>query len=221
MTSALILSGGRDFTDPWHPYAETSKRIAGVLETLGCTTLIEDRMADADVHDVQLLVVNAWNEDRVSEGDAPLRDAIETHIGAGKPLLVMHASIMLFNAPPESAWEGWEELTGALWDRAVTMHPPHSEAHVHVATDRHPITEGIHDFTVEDERYTHLRVRPDVEPLAWHHETGGEHPLLWARTVRDARVVYDALGHDARSFDAPAHRELLARAASWLLGDLD
>ena len=32
-----------------------------------------------------------------------------------------------------------------------------------------------------------------------------------------ARVVYDALGHDTRSFASPEHRLLLQRAAGWLL----
>ena len=53
MTSALILSGGRDYTDPWHPFAETSRRLAGVLETAGCTTLIEDSVAiGASIDDI-------------------------------------------------------------------------------------------------------------------------------------------------------------------------
>jgi uncharacterized protein len=221
VTSALIISGGRDYTDPWHPYAETSKRIAGVLETAGCTTLIEDRVADADFHDARLLVVNAWNDNRASAADAALRAGIEAHIGAGKPLLVMHCSVMLFSAPEESAWDGWEEITGARWERGITMHPPLDEARVRVGSDRHPIVAGASDFTVEDERYTDLRVRPDVEPLAWHENDGTEHPLLWARMVRDARVVVDLLGHDTRSYDSGARRELLARSIAWLLDDLD
>ncbi|MFC0681917.1 ThuA domain-containing protein [Lysobacter korlensis] len=221
MTSALIISGGSDYSDPWHPFAETSKRIAGVLEAAGCTTLIADRVADADFHDAQLLVVNAWNEDRASAGDAALRAGIESHIGAGRPLLSVHCSVMLFGAPPESAWDGWEAITGAFWERDVSLHPPFGDAVVRIATDGHPIVAGVRDFTVQDERYSFLRMRPDVEPLAWHEHEGVEHPLLWARTVRDARVVVDLLGHDARSYDSPARRELLARAIAWLLDDLD
>jgi type 1 glutamine amidotransferase len=126
-----------------------------------------------------------------------------------------------WNEDPESAWDGWEEITGGYWERGVTMHPPLGKTRVRVAPDRHPIVAGLTDFTLEDERYTFLRVAPDVEPLAWHEHEGAEHPLLWARTVRDARVVYDALGHDARSYDSAARRELLARSAAWLLDDLD
>jgi type 1 glutamine amidotransferase len=221
MTRALVFSGGGDFDDQWHPYRRTSQRIAGILETVGCTTVIEDRVADADFHDAELLVINAWNQDRPSAGDAGLRAGIEAHIGAAKPLLVVHASIMLFSGPPESDWAGWAEITGASWERNVTFHPDFGTAHVRVETDRHPIVAGVRDFTVEDERYTGLRLAPDVDGLAWHAEQGGAHPLLWARTHRDARVVYDAFGHDTRSYDSAERRELLARSAAWLLGDLD
>jgi type 1 glutamine amidotransferase len=220
-TRALVFSGGGDFDDRWHPFRETSKRIAGVLETVGCTTVTVDRVADADFHDAELLVVNAGNDDLPSPAHAALRAGIEAHTGAGKPLLVVHASIMLFSADPESEWPGWPEITGASWERDVSFHPPFSEARVRVETDRHPIVAGVRDFTVEDERYTGLRLAPDIEGLAWHTEQGDAHPLLWARTHRDARVVYDALGHDTRSYDSPARRQLLARSAAWLLGDLD
>jgi type 1 glutamine amidotransferase len=33
-------------------------------------------------------------------------------------------------------------------------------------------------------------------------------------------VIYDALGHDERSYDSPGHREIIARAARWLVADL-
>jgi hypothetical protein len=53
------------------------------------------------------------------------------------------------------------------------------------------------------------------EPL-YVHEQGGAHPLIWARTIGDSRVVYDALGHDVRSYESPEHVELLGRVVSWL-----
>ncbi|WP_223694308.1 ThuA domain-containing protein [Leifsonia poae] len=82
--------------------------------------------------------------------------------------------------------------------------------------DRHPIVAGLGDFEVDDERYTYLRTAPDLVPLATHEHEGVEYPLLWARTYGDARIVYDALGHDAASFASPTHRTIIARAAHWL-----
>ena len=55
-----------------------------------------------------------------------------------------------------------------------------------------------------------------IEPIAEHEEDGMRHPLIWARELGHSRLVYDGLGHDARSYESTAHRELLIRALDWL-----
>ena len=80
----------------------------------------------------------------------------------------------------------------------------------------HVIAEGLSDFTVTDERYSGLRLDGVIEQIAEHEEDGMRHPLVWARELGHSRVVYDALGHDSRSYDSAEHRELLTRALDWL-----
>ena len=82
--------------------------------------------------------------------------------------------------------------------------------------ERHPLCAPVTDFDIIDERYVRLRTAPDVVPLAAHEHEGEVHPLLWARVLGRSRVVTDALGHDERSYDSAAHRELISRAAQWL-----
>ncbi len=53
-------------------------------------------------------------------------------------------------------------------------------------------------------------------PLAAHEHAGQLHPLLWARVRGHTRIVTDLLGHDERSYESAAHRELISRAARWL-----
>jgi hypothetical protein len=78
---------------------------------------------------------------------------------------------------------------------------------------------GLADLSLIDERYTGLAVDRHVVVLASHRHEGTTFPLLWAREYGRSRVVYDALGHDSRSYDSPAHRELIQRAALWVSGD--
>jgi type 1 glutamine amidotransferase len=40
---------------------------------------------------------------------------------------------------------------------------------------------------------------------------------VWARESGPARVVYDGLGHDTRSYDSAGHVDLLRRTVGWLL----
>jgi type 1 glutamine amidotransferase len=47
------------------------------------------------------------------------------------------------------------------------------------------------------------------------HSMLDEHAMAWAQTVVDGRVVYCALGHDARSFETTEFQLLLEQAMRW------
>ena len=216
MSTVLILSGGGDLTDPWHPFGTTSQLVLEAIASPGrdvrISTSVLDGLAQLSA-DVDLVVVNAANAERPARGDAEAIAGLGAYLRGGGALLALHVSATAF---PEIA--EWESIIGARWVRGTTMHPDQDLAAVRVDTDAHPIVSGVHDFEVWDERYTHLRVAPDVRALAWHELDGVAHPLLWARDYAGGRVVYDALGHDAASFESREHRAILARSAEWLLG---
>ena len=213
---AVVVSGSGRYADPWHPFAETSAAIAAVLAAAGLDVTVDDQVDTrlADVSDVDLLVLNIGAVDEGDDArDAATRRGLLAYVASGRPLLACHSSATSLQPMPE-----WEDVLGGIWVRGTTMHPPWSRAHVLVDTDAHPITSGVPDFEIDDERYTHLRVSPAVTPLAWHEHEGARHPLMWTHMAGRARVVYDALGHDAASYAAAEHRTLIAQAAAWLLG---
>jgi type 1 glutamine amidotransferase len=85
-----------------------------------------------------------------------------------------------------------------------------------VHPERHEIVAGLADFDVTDERYTDLRVRPEVVALATHEHDGREHPLVWAWMYGRSKVIYNALGHDAASYESePTGGWLPGRCAGW------
>lgn len=220
---ALILSGAGRYADPWHPFATTSARLADILRAEGFEVEISDdvdaRMAAlGDGAAPDLLVLNIGDpaltdpEHPQPEAERLGRDGLLAHLAAGRPLLAMHVSSTSLRGVPE-----WESILGGVWVRGTTMHPDYSRARIHVHPERHPIVAGLSDFDVDDERYTYLRTAPDLVPLATHEHDGAEFPLLWARTYGDARVVHDALGHDAASYEPATHRAIIAAAARWLV----
>jgi type 1 glutamine amidotransferase len=219
-----VLSGAGRFADPWHPFQETSSRLGDILRVEGFDVEIagaDDRMAD--LADAQLVVVNIGAPSIPDPArDAAIRRGLLRYLAAGGPLLAMHVSATSLPALPE-----WEQIIGGIWVRGTTMHPEYGLSRIHVYPDRHPIVATAENFELHDERYSYLRVATDVVPLATHAHDGIEHALLWARTYRareaqppGSRVVYDALGHDGRSFDSPEHCEIIARAVRWLAGEL-
>lgn len=214
MTRAVLFAGGGDVTDPWHPFAATARRIAAELDADGVrATIVDavDALTDA-VGDARLLVLNAGSGGEPTPHDDALLAIVETHLAAGRPLLAVHAAAMLLPGA-----DAWERMLGGSWVAGVSGHPPLGEAHVSLGG--HELVAGLDDAQLVDERYTGLRVASDSTVFAWHEEGGERHPLAWARRTRGARVVYDALGHDERSYDSPGRRALLRAELRWLLAD--
>lgn len=221
---ARILSGGVG-----HPFEATSAQVADLLDAVGIGADVTDDLAAGarSLRDdpVDLLVVNALRWRMQADRYAHLRDewafslpeaaraAIDDHVAGGRGLLALHTAAICFDD-----WPGWGRLVGGAWNWDRSSHPPLGQVHVTVRTDAHPIVAGVGDFDVVDEVYGFLDQEPDVVGLVHSAHGGREHPLLWARGVGAARVVYDALGHDERSFAHPVHQRLVRRAALWASG---
>lgn len=221
----VILSGGPGH----HPHAVTSARLGEILALEGIdshvTEDIEAGLAGLAAGRFDLLTVNAlrWRmeapkyeperERWAFSLSAAGRAAISDHVARGGGVLAVHTATICFDDWPE-----WGDIVGAAWVWGSSGHPDLGPVHVTVHGGAHEIVDGASDFDTTDEIYARMDVRPDVKPLAAAAWEGTDHPLLWARTVgpAQARVVYDALGHDERSLDHPVHRSILRRAARWL-----
>jgi len=210
VTRALVFSGGGDYADPWHPYAESSEQLAELLRMWGRDVEVADRVApavEALADRPELLVINAGAGPDPHPLDAELAGAAIAHVETGGDLLVVHLSTGLF--PGDDAWEA---MIGARWIWNVSGHPPHGPFTVLIDAD--PRTAGLGDFTIDDESYSRLRLGDGSRVLASHqHDPDGiRHPLVWTREHGAGRVVVDLLGHDGASFENLGHRTLLERA---------
>ena len=221
---AVILSGSGRYADPWHRFDETSAALTGIIAGAGYRVEVSDDLLGglAAIGDADLLVVNAGNPatplpegavdpgepgaDEVAAAVAGLDAALERGIG----ILAVHSAAATLPEVP-----AFGRALGARWIDGVSWHPPIGDARVHIV-GTHPIAAGLADFTVFDERYSGLHLDSVIEPIAEHEEDGIRHPLIWARELGHSRIVYDALGHDARSYESTAHREFLVRALDWL-----
>jgi type 1 glutamine amidotransferase len=238
---AIVLSGSGRFADAWHPFPRTSACLAEIIQADGFeveVASVDDQMAHLDRADLVAINIGAPAKPD-SRLDAEGRAGLLRYLGRGGPLLVMHVSATSLPAIPE-----WESIMGGIWVRGTTMHPDYGPSRVHVRSGQHAIVQNVTDFTLTDERYSYLRVADDVTILATHAHDAIEHPILWARSYElpareraaldaetstsrarpgdapRARIVYDALGHDERSYESPEHRQIIAASVRWLAGEL-
>jgi uncharacterized protein len=226
---AVVLSGG-----PTHDFPATTSCL---------TALLAEQSIDAGVHtDVEaafgalpgagLLVVNAlrwtmasagtpdrYREHAGAEGVSPsaaARQALARHLRDGGGVLALHTAIICFDDWPE-----WGEALGGRWIWGRSNHPPLGPPVPVTVTDRHPLTDGVGGFTIMDEVYGDLELRPEVTGLLSAAQPGRPEsacPLLWTRQFGGGRVVYDMLGHHPASYEVPAHREIVRRAIRWTAG---
>jgi len=214
MTHALIFSGGGDYADPWHPYAESTEHLAESFRAWDIDVEVTDSV-DAALSGLAdgpgLFAINAGAGPEPHPRDDDLSAAAIAHVHGGGGLLVLHLSSGLFPRSP-----GWEAMIGARWLWDVSGHPPYGPFHVDIVED--PLVNGITGFDIVDESYADLRLGQGLRVVAEHELDGVRHPLVWLRQAGRGRVVVDLLGHDAVSFDAAEHRDLLGRAARWAAG---
>jgi uncharacterized protein len=250
---AVIVSGG-----PTHDFPATSACLAALLAEQGLAPEIhtEVEAGFAALPGAALLVVNAlrwtmtapgtpdrYRNQASTDGVSPspaARAALTAHLADGGGILAMHTAVICFDD-----WPQWHQALGARWIWGQSSHPPLGPD-VHVQTSQaHPLTQGIPDFTVTDEVYSHLAQTPYLAETPYLAQTPDPaqrprltpalsavppgpasdssdpstdppaQPLLWSRHHAGGRIVYDALGHHPPSYEVPAHREILSRAIRW------
>ncbi len=219
MLDALVVSGGGPYMDPWHDFSATSARLAEIVRGLGYSVDVTEQVEDAlaGPPDAKLLVLNIGNPagPRPQERMDAVADGLARHLASGGSLLGVHSS-----STSLTGMRLWPEILGGRWVRGTSMHPPLAKCTVSVTEVDHPIIEGLPDFSVIDERYSYLEVQPGVPVICEHHFEDAIHPLVWAHEYGGGRVVYDGLGHNVGSYDAPGHVRLVERSVQWLLRKL-
>ncbi len=211
----LLLSGGI-----YHPFAETSEAVAGILSSQGIETTVlpvaEGLSRLAGEH-FDLLTINALAFSMTqAEKYGPLRDrhafatrpedraAILAHMARGGGLLGLHTAAICFDG-----WDEWPVLLGAGWVWGMSHHP----------MPEYVTVEGAGGFALWDELYCDLAIDPDTEVLATatSQSVAAPQPVL----TRKDRAVYLSLGHDLTGVSSPGYAGMLKRAARLALEDVE
>jgi type 1 glutamine amidotransferase len=212
----MVLSGAGRYADPWHDFPATSARLAEVLSGPGREVRVSEEVEAglAALDGVDLLVVNVGDPaDGSANPESPEAIAgLRTYADAGGPVLAVHSAASTFTTEPR-----WSEIIGGRWIRGTSMHPPYGPAHLSLRAADHPITAGLGDLHLPDERYSYLATEPGITVLYEHEHDGLQHPVIWAVEADGRRAVYDGLGHAVPTYADEAHRRLLRQAVSWLL----
>jgi type 1 glutamine amidotransferase len=218
MTHALVLAGHGRYQDPWHDNAAIAHRVAQLLADDAIDVTIRGTLPDAlDDIEPDLLVVASGRGrpdadfDGTDEDWLPFHARLSALVASGVPVLGLHQATNTFLDAPS-----WGPLLGGRWIEGTTWHPPLGDVTFRVVASDHPVVAGLSEISVQDEQYLSLDVSPDVEVLVVADHEGTAHPVVWV-APGPGRIVYDALGHDVRSYRSPSRVDLFRREVRWLL----
>ena len=213
---ALILTG---HNHPAHDWRATTRALREELGRDGRMrlTVWEDpeRMASEDLSGFDLLVLNYQNWERPTLS-AAARERFARYVREGGGLVLVHFA--------NGTWNDWPEFAGRIsrryWVEGKGTHDPFGTFRVRVRRPDHLLTRGLADFDTTDELYCGMPGDLPVDPLLTGQSivTKREEPLAYACTYGRGRVFQTLLGHSVEGIRAPAHAEILRRAAAWAAG---
>lgn len=170
--------------------------------------------------------VVVWNN---ATGPALTEDqqqAFEAYILAGGGYLGIHAA-------GDGSHKSWLWYANEVIRSQFTMHPMWPQiqmATLYVEQPQHPVVQDLPtQWQLEDEWYSfQASVRgsgSDVllgidensyDPNIW--PMGDDHPLVWAHSVGEGRVLYSALGHLPAVYNDKRYQALLLQGIHWVAG---
>lgn len=133
-------------------------------------------------------------------------------VKGGKGFAIAHLASASFKEWPE-----FKTLCGRVWVMGKSGHGPRAPFKVRIANKTSPITQGLEDFTADDELYAKLEGDVPITVLVeadsdWSKRT---EPLAFTLEYGQGRVFHEAFGHDRKALDHPAIRTLIVRGCEW------
>jgi type 1 glutamine amidotransferase len=145
--------------------------------------------------------------------------AIKEFVNAGNGFYALHncSHISLSS-------KNYREVMGG----AYISHPPLRPFQVHATANKHPITDGMSPFIVNDEQH-YVTYDKDPKYVTMEAENldglkfedlGTKSISGWAYDFGKGRVVFTAVGHTIHAMWNPQYLEIQKRSVRWLLKDL-
>ena len=158
--------------------------------------------------------------DMVQQITPAQKQALVKLLQAGKGMIFLHHSLASYQE-----WDHFFDIVGGryLFDAQTLMnksYPASTYQHdvnipVTIVKKDHPITKGLKNWTLFDEVYGNIVVKPDVTLLLTTDHPESSRELVWCHTLYNARIVTIQPGHDHHAYEDKNYQKLLIQAIKW------
>ena len=90
-----------------------------------------------------------------------------------------------------------------------------------IAARKHPVTEGVGDFTLDDEVFKNVYYNPHIDVLARADHPEGDRPAIWLWRYKKTPVFGMIQGDAGGAFNDPNYRKLFYRGVRYIVSHKD
>src|SRR5258708_35930244 len=212
----LLVTGGHGFEHrPFYDVFNAQRNIT-------YDTLVQPR-ANALINSPE---VNRYDVlvfyDMVDSIQPSVQQAYINLLKKGKAMIFLHHSLVSYQDWPEFV----RIVGGQYHAHPVVVRGDSLKANyehdvtlpVTVNDKRHPVTRGISDFEIVDERYGESKIKVSVKPLLSTTDPKSMRNLAWIHHYGNSDVIYIQLGHGRAAFNNANYRKLIQQAIAWSAG---
>jgi type 1 glutamine amidotransferase len=211
----LVTYGGHGFEE--QPFFAMFDSLPGIVYTKAPMSHAADLLKPSLKRDYDVIVMYDMTPSFTPQQQ---KDFVRL-LNAGIGLVSLH-----HNIGSHQAWDEFRKIIGGIHIPRVFVvdgkkYGPSGATDdqvipVTVVDKHHPITEGVSDFTIDDETYHKYYTSPDAKVLLKTNHPKNEPPIAWAKQYGNSRVFYFMLGHGPSAWTNPNYPRILANGIRWV-----
>jgi type 1 glutamine amidotransferase len=201
MDNILIVTGGHDFEPSFYKIFDSYVNVQyDTISQPKFNQMIASGMSD---HYSALVFYDMWQEINDVE-----KKAYISFLEKGQGVVFLHHTL--------AAYQHWDEYIKIVGGKYIETDFYDITLNIKIATQDHPVTKDISDFSIYDEGYQFVEMMPTIKPLLTTTHPDCTPTVAWTHTYKKSRIVYILLGHGQDAHENPNYRKLIQNAISWV-----
>ncbi|MEZ6141484.1 MAG: ThuA domain-containing protein [Zavarzinella sp.] len=222
--SEVLLITGDDH--PAHNWREVSQMLKLTLERgvkANCTVANPEIFAEGNLDRFDLIVLNYCNWKQPGLSDKAKANLL-AYLQQPKGLAIIHFAngAYHFSLPngKTTDWPEYRNIVPRVWEHGKSGHDSFGKFVVNITKEKHPITEGLSDFSTTDELYYRQQGDQPITVLATARSNVSkrDEPIAWVSSYGKSRVFQTVLGHATESIRGDGPTQLISRGCAWAAG---
>ena len=109
------------------------------------------------------------------------------------------------------------EIDGRSYKASSYLHP--TNVNIYISLRKHPVTEGVGDFSLVDEVFKNVYFDPHIDVLARTDHPESDHPVLWLWRYKKSPVFGMIQGDAGGAFNDPNYRKLFYQGVRFIVSE--